>query len=224
MLAFPSMGGPGWSVAILETDAMISYLCALRLTAVADVMIVYATVPFVVAALAWLVTRERASRPTLVASAIATAGVAVTLGGAALAGNVWGNVLAFVMTLAYAAILVILRQHREVTMVAAVCVSMLLSTAVTWPLSAPTAVGSPELFYLFLFGGQMGLGLLLLTIGSRLIPATENALIGTLDTPLSPLWVWLAVDEVPTTAALVGGTIVLGAVIGHIVAEGRRNA
>ena len=109
-------------------------------------------------------------------------------------------------------------------MVAAVCVSMLLSTAVTWPLSAPTAVGSPELFYLFLFGGQMGLGLLLLTIGSRLIPATENALIGTLDTPLSPLWVWLAVDEVPTTAALVGGTIVLGAVIGHIVAEGRRNA
>jgi drug/metabolite transporter (DMT)-like permease len=224
MLAFPSMGGPGWSVAILETVAMISYLCALRLTAVADVMIVYATVPFVVAALAWLVTRERASRPTLVASAIATAGVAVTLGGAALAGNVWGNVLAFVMTLAYAAILVILRQHREVTMVAAVCVSMLLSTAVTWPLSAPTAVGSPELFYLFLFGGQMGLGLLLLTIGSRLIPATENALIGTLDTPLSPLWVWLAVDEVPTTAALVGGTIVLGAVIGHIVAEGRRNA
>jgi drug/metabolite transporter (DMT)-like permease len=76
-----------------------------------------------------------------------------------------------------------------------------------------------------LFGvTQMGLGFLLLTIGSRLIPATENALIGTLDTPLSPFWVWLTFGEVPTVAALVGGTIVLGAVVGHIAAENRRSA
>ncbi len=106
-------------------------------------------------------------------------------------------------------------------MIPAACLAMLLSAAVAWPLSAPTAVASRDLLYLVLFGGQMGLGLLLLTTGSRLIPATENALIGTLDTPLSPLWVWLAVGEAPTAAAMVGGTIVLGAVVGHIVAESR---
>jgi drug/metabolite transporter (DMT)-like permease len=62
---------------------------------------------------------------------------------------------------------------------------------------------------------------LLLTIGSRLIPATETALISTLETPLGPVWVWLAFGEVPTTAAFVGGAIVLAAVVGHIVAESR---
>lgn len=222
MLAIRSLGGPGWSVAILQTVAVTSYLCALRLTAVADVMIVYATVPFVVAALAWLLMRERASRSTLVASGIAGVGVVVMLGGAPLAGSVWGDALAFLMTVAYAGMLVILRRHREVTMIPAACLSMLLAAAVAWPLSTPTVLDSRDWLYLFLFGGLMGLGLLLLTVGSRLVPATENALIGTLDTPLSPLWVWLAVGEVPTRAALVGGTIVLGAVVGHIVAESRR--
>ena len=115
------------------------------------------------------------------------------LRGAPRAGNVWGDVLAFVMTVAYAAMLVVLRKHREVTMISAAWLSALLGAAVTLPLAAPTAVGARDLLYLALFGtSQMGLGFLVLTVGSRLIPATENALIGTLDTPLSPLWVWLA--------------------------------
>jgi drug/metabolite transporter (DMT)-like permease len=222
--AIRSMGWGGWWVVLFSTVAMVTYLNALRLTAVADVMIIYATVPFVVAALAWLVMRERASRRTLVASAVAAAGVATMLGGSPLAGNLWGDVLAFVMTLAYAAMLVVLRWHRHVPMVSAACLSALLGAAVSLPFAAPLALGSRDLFYLILFGvTQMGLGLLLLTIGSRLIPAAENALIGALDTPLSPLWVWLVFGEVPTVAALAGGAIVLGAVVGYIVAENRRS-
>ena len=69
---------------ILSTFVILTYMAALRLTAVADVMIIQATVPFVVAGLAWLAMRERASRPTLVASALATIGVAVMLGGVSL--------------------------------------------------------------------------------------------------------------------------------------------
>jgi drug/metabolite transporter (DMT)-like permease len=131
--AIRSMGWPGWWVAMLATVAMVSYLSALRLTAVADVMIIYATVPFVVAALAWFLMRERASRPTLVASAVATIGVVVMLGGAPLAGNPLGDVLAFVMTMAYATMLVVLRWHRQVSMTSAACLSALLGSVVTWP-------------------------------------------------------------------------------------------
>ena len=220
--AIRTMGWPGWAVAILSTIVILSYLSALRLTAVADVMIIQATVPFVVAGLAWLVMRERASRPTLVACALATIGVVVMLGGAPLTGNLWGDVLAFVTTAVYAGILVLLRWHRNVRMTSAACLSALLGAAVTLPFAAPTSVGARDLFYLMLFGvTQTGLAFLLLTMGSRLIPATENALIGTLETPLAPLWVWLAFSEVPTTAALVGGTIVLCAVVGHTIAESR---
>jgi drug/metabolite transporter (DMT)-like permease len=219
-----TMGVPGWGVVIFSTIIVISFMGALRLTAVADVMIIQATVPFMVAALAWLVMRERASRPTLVASAIATVGVIVMLGGAPLAGNLWGDVLAFVMTLAYAVVLVVLRRHRHVAMTSAACLSAVLATAVALPVAAPTAVSASDLFYLMLFGvSQTGLAFFLLTIGSRLIPAAETALISTLETPLAPVWVWLAFGEVPTGAAIIGGILVLGAVVGHIVAESRHS-
>jgi drug/metabolite transporter (DMT)-like permease len=220
--AIRAMGWPGWSVAILSTIVILTYMAALRLTAVADVMIIQATVPFVVAGLAWLTMRERASRPTLVASALATIGVVVMLGGAPLAGNPWGVAMAFATMVAYAGILVLLRWHRNVPMTSAAFLAALLGAAVTLPLAAPTAVSARDLLYLMVFGAsQTGLAFLLLTIGSRRIPATETALVSVLETPLGPVWVWLAFGEVPTTAAMVGGIIVLGAVVGHIVAESR---
>jgi len=61
--------------------------------------------------------------------------------------------------------------------------------------------------------GQIGLGLVFLTIGARLIPAAQVALITLLEVVLGPLWVWLAIDERPSTATLVGGAVVVAAVI-----------
>lgn len=220
--AIATMGWPGWAVAILSTGIILTYLSALRLTAVADVMIIQATLPFVVAGLAWLIMRERASRPTILASALATIGVAVMLAGTSLAGNPWGVTLAFVTTVFYAGLIVLLRWHRDVPMTPAALLAALLGAVVTWPLAQPAAVSAADLFYLMVFGAsQTGFAFLLLTMGSRLIPATATALISALETPLAPVWVWLAFGEVPTTAAMVGGTIVLGAVVGHIVVESR---
>jgi len=220
--AIRGMRWPGWAVAILSAGVILTYLSALRLATVADVMIIQATLPFVVAGLAWLAMRERASRPTLVASAVATVGVAVMLGGVPLAGNLWGVTLAFVTTVIYAGVLVLLRWHRDVPMTAAALLAALLGAAVTMPFARPMAVSAADLFYLLVFGStQTGLAFLLLTKGSRLIPATESALISALETPLAPVWVWLAFGETPTRAAMVGGIIVLGAVVGHIVAESR---
>jgi len=72
--------------------------------------------------------------------------------------------------------------------------------------------------YLALFGAaQFGLGLLLLTLGTRLISATRSALIGSLETPLAPLWVWLAFGEVPPLMTCIGGAIVMAAVAADIV-------
>ena len=120
----------------------------------------------------------------------------------------------------YAGILVLLRWHRDVPMTSAACLAALLGAAVTLPCAQPMAVSPADLFYLMVFGAtQTGLAFLLLTKGSRLIPATETALISALETPLAPVWVWLAFGEVPTAAAMVGGVIVLSAVVGHLVAE-----
>ena len=59
----------------------------------------------------------------------------------------------------------------------------------------------------------MALGLALLTVGARLIPPAEVAVISLLEVVLVPLWVWLAYDERPATATLAGGVVVVAAVI-----------
>jgi drug/metabolite transporter (DMT)-like permease len=154
---------------------------ALKLTTVADVAIIYATVPFVAAGLAWIWLHERTSATTWAASALAFAGVVVTLSGSSFGVNLWGDLLAFAMTAAVAVMMVISRRHRDIPMVPAAALSTLLGALVSLPWATPVAAGPIDLVYLALFGFfQMTLGLTLFAIGARLIPAAHTALIGAL--------------------------------------------
>jgi drug/metabolite transporter (DMT)-like permease len=222
--AFPAIGGPGILAAGCSTVSTICFINALRLTSVADVTIIYATAPFAAAAVAWLWTREQESWKTLVASLVALLGVALMFGGAISAGHIVGDLLALVMTVLIATMMVIIRKSREISMLPAACLSAFASAVVAFPLSSPGAVTGTEFVYLALFGTtQFGLGLLLLTLGSRLLSATQSALIGNLELPLAPVWVWLAFGETPSPMTWVGGAVVLAAVSGDMTLNGRRS-
>jgi drug/metabolite transporter (DMT)-like permease len=107
--------------------------------------------------------------------------------------------------------------------VPAAALSNLFGSLVSLPWADPSAAGPVDLVNLALFGfSQMTLGLTLFVIGARLLPAAHTALIGALETPLAPLWVWLAFGELPPRLVFVGGAIVMAAVIGHILIENRR--
>ena len=220
---YRSMGRPGWLFAFCSAVGMTTFIPALKLTTVADVAVIYATAPFVTAALAWIGLRERTRTATWSASALAFVGVLVTLGGSGLGANLWGDLLAFTMTVAVAVAMVICRRHRDIPMVPAAALSILFGSLVSLPWAHPAAAGPAELAYLALFGFfQMTLGLTLFVIGARLIPAAHTALIGALETPLAPFWVWIAFGELPPPLVFVGGAIVMIAVIGHILIENRR--
>lgn len=220
---YRSMGRPGWLFALCSAIGMTTFIPALKLTSVADVAIIYATAPFVTAALAWIWLRERTRAATWIASILAFVGVLVTLGGSGFGANLWGDLLAFTMTAAVAVAMVICRRHRDIPMVPAAALSILFGSLVSLPWAHPAAAGPTDLAYLALFGFfQMALGLTLFVIGARLIPAAHTALIGALEAPLAPLWVWIAFDELPPPLVFVGGAIVMVAVIGHILIENRR--
>jgi drug/metabolite transporter (DMT)-like permease len=100
----------------------------------------------------------------------------------------------------------------------AACLSAFALALAVLPLAAPRAGLGPDLPYLVLFGTvQFGLGLLLLTLGTRLISATQSALIGSLETPLAPLWAWLAFGEIASLMTCVGGAIVLATVAADLL-------
>jgi drug/metabolite transporter (DMT)-like permease len=151
------------------------------------------------------------------ASLAALLGVSLMVGGAAAEGHLFGDVLAFAMTVCVAVMTLIIRRQRHTPMLPAACLSALLCPVVAWPLVSSGLPDTADMANLFLFGTiQFGLGLVLLTLGSRLVSATENALITTLEIPLAVAWVWLCFGEAPTDSSFVGGIIVLAAVAAHV--------
>jgi drug/metabolite transporter (DMT)-like permease len=220
---FTAMDRSGWLVASLSTMGMVCFIPALQLTSVSNVAIIIATGPFVAAGFAWIWLREAARWQTLLASLVALCGVAIIVGGARASSDIIGIVLACVMTVAIAAMTVTVRRHRGTSMVAAAALSNWLGCIVSIPFAhGIVSVGWSHLGILAAFGFfQVALGLTLFVLGSRLLPSGQATLIATLETPLMPFWIWLAFQEVPAPRALVGGALVMAAVIADIADDNR---
>jgi drug/metabolite transporter (DMT)-like permease len=210
--AFTGMGRGGVLVVLLLAISSASFLVALNHASVANVLFMQALAPMLAAGLGLLVG-DPVSRRTWIAMAIALAGVALMVGGPGSPGAL-GLVLSFAMTASFAAALVATRHHREVSMAPATCLSQLLVLLVAAPFAAPSTAGVQDALLLATLGiAQIGLGFVFLTIGGRLIPAGEVALITLLEIVLGPLWVWLVLSEQPSTVTIAGGAIVLAAVL-----------
>jgi drug/metabolite transporter (DMT)-like permease len=215
--AFRAIGRPGLLAAICSTTATILYINAFRYSSVADVAVIFAVAPFITAGLGWLWLGARETWTTLAASMVALIGVTIMVGGAVADGHLFGDVLAFGMTLCMAIMMLIIRQHHETPVLPAACLSALLCPLLVWPFAAPLDVAAIDLLKLFLFGTtQFGLGLVFLTVGGQMVSATENALINTLETPLAVAWVWVCFSEAPSVTNFAGGMIVMATVVGHV--------
>ena len=220
---FANMGKSGWLVASLSTLGMIAFIPSLQLTSVSNVAIIIATGPFVAAAIAWIWLRESLRSRTLLAMLVAFCGVIIIVGGASGGSDTLGIALACFMILVISAMTVLVRRHKGTPMVAAAALSNLLGSAISLPFAhGITAITATELVTLAMFGFcQVGLGLSLFVLGSRFLPSGQATLIGTLETPLMPFWVWLAFQEVPSDRALLGGALVMSAVIADIIGDSR---
>jgi drug/metabolite transporter (DMT)-like permease len=211
--AFASVGRAELGVAVSTAIASATFIVALNHTTVANVLFMQAASPIAAALIAWVALREAISVRTAVAMAVALAGVSVMVGGPGGAHGL-GLVLSIVMTLAFATSVVITRHRRDISMAPAVCLSQVLVLVAVGPFAHPGSLGLDDLALMVMLGAaQVGLGLVFLTIGARLIPAAEVALITLLEVVLGPLWVWLALSERPSNATLIGGAVVVAAVV-----------
>ena len=211
--AFRRMGRSGLAMAVFMAVSSGAFLLALNYTTVANVLFMQAAAPMMAALLGWALLGEPVDARTW--AALAFAGVGVTL---MAAGSVDAGVAAvglpLLVTASFAAVIVIARHRQDVSMMPATCASQVLVVVACLPFLSVASVSDSDWAILAALGvGQMGLGLALLTIGARLIPPAQVAIISLLEVVLGPLWVWLAYDERPGPATVVGGLVVVVAVV-----------
>jgi drug/metabolite transporter (DMT)-like permease len=221
--AFRRVGRIGIVVSFMSAGGIFSYVMALHLAPVANVMVVMATTPFVCALVAFLWLGEKVGPRTIAASALALIGVITMVASGTEAGHLWGGLFCFIMVVFFAFMVVMARRDPTLSMTPVNTLGALICAALVFPLAQPAALSMTDLVLLVGFGFvTLFFALLLFMIGARYIPSAEAGLIGLLDVVLGPIWVWWVFSEEPSRAALIGGGIVLAAVLWHMTGELKR--
>lgn len=221
---FRNMGWPGLVVALSFTTATTSFIVAIHYTTVANVVLIQAGVPLFAALASWIFYRETISRLTWVAITMVILGVAVMMS-KSLDGSISpiGDTLALTIALVFAATTVLTRRFPNVRMTPAACAGGFVASLIASTQAITLAVTPEQFGILYVFGVfNLGLGMVLFVTGARLVPSALAALLGTAETMLSPLWVAIFNGEIPDVRAIIGGSMILVALIGYLSAEFRR--
>jgi drug/metabolite transporter (DMT)-like permease len=215
--AVVSVGRPGLISGLFLSGTFFFFIASLTHTTVANTFVLMSVSPFLVAILGRLVLKEPVPARTWLAMAAAFAGIVVMFGNAVDSGRVTGNLLAFGVSICFAAQVTMLRKfHATVDMLPQVMIAGLWTLAPAFLLAGPFAATPRDIFILAFMGCvQLGTGCLLATAASRNLTATQIGLLALLEPIIGPLWVWLLMGENPGGNALLGGAIVLAAVIAN---------
>lgn len=222
--AYRTMGLPGLVVGIGFAVASVSFIIAIGYTTVANVVLIQAVTPLIAALLAWIVYRERITPSTWIAIAAVFVGVAIMVSGSLGEGSSWiGTALAVLIPIVYAVATVVTRRYQNVRQTPGVSLGCLLAVLVSATQASSFHVTWSELLILIAFGVcNLGLGMALWATGARMVPSALAALLGTAETMLSPVWVAIFHHEIPGIETVIGGLIVLVALLGYLLTALKR--
>jgi drug/metabolite transporter (DMT)-like permease len=222
---FRNMGRADLAYVLNYVLGTTCYVSSLGLTSIAHNSVIFATIPFISALLGWIFLREIPSRHAIGASAIAVVGVMIMVG-FGTDGGLAGDVLSLGATASMAASIILVRRYRHIAIIPGACIGSFVSGLLPMPFAQDlTHLTAVNFTLLILFGFlNAAPGLTLFSLGSKRLPAVETALISTLDTPLAPLWVWIAFNETAGRQTFIGGVLVLAAVFIHIALSQRQHA
>jgi drug/metabolite transporter (DMT)-like permease len=209
------LGWRGWALAVVGALSSIAFIAAFKYTYVANVAVIYATVPFMAAAIEWLALGNRTRTQTMLTAAVSLVGVAIIVAGSVSGGNLFGAGLAVLMTFGCAVYLVMVRAYAGTPVVWAAAISSLMLFLAGWIFADPLAISSRDFMVIAAFGLSFAAASILWTEGARFLPASESGLLGAAEVPLAILFAWLILSELPPLQSAIGGAIVLLAVFVH---------
>jgi drug/metabolite transporter (DMT)-like permease len=208
-----------WLAGATLAISSLSLVLAFTLTKVANAVVILSSAPLFTAILSHIFMSEKCAHRTWFSILVCIGGVLWVMSGSIGNINYIGDLLAVVCALSIGVYLTLFRRHPAMSMTKVITRGGLLMALLTLPIATPLQLPWSSYGWLAISGlVQMPLGLVLMTIGTRYLPAAEVSLFLLLETIMAPIWVWLILGEVPPTTTFAGGGLILLTLILHSMA------
>ena len=212
--AFKNSGLPGLIGGLILSSGFCGYVFAMYNTTVANVNFIIQTQTLFLATFGYFFLKEKISKITLISIILAISGIILMVGSSLSPGQIQGNLAAFIMPISFAILILIIRKYPNVDMVPLQLIAGVFAMLIGYLMSGKINISSHDIFLGFLAGFfQLGFGFIFITIGARSTPSAVVGIIMLTEAVLGPFWAWLFVNENPPFIVLIGGCIVILAVL-----------
>ena len=212
--SFIYSGVPGIIGGIILGCGFFSYVFAMYNTTVANTNFIIQTQTLFLAIFGYIFLKEKINLITLTSIVLAISGIILMVGSSLTIGQMSGNIAAFIMPISFATLILIVRKFPSVDMVPLQFIAGVIALIIGYFMSKTIFISLNDIFLGFLAGFfQLGFGFIFITIGAR---STPSALVGVImlsEAVLGPFWAWMFINENPPTSVLIGGLIVIFAVL-----------
>ena len=216
--AFKNSGFPGFIGGIVLSTGFCGYVFAMYNTTVANTNFIIQTQILFLAIFGYIFLKEKIAKITLFSIFLSIAGVLLMVGSSLSAGQMTGNLAAFIMPVSFAILILIIRKYPNVDMIPLQLIAGIVAMAIGYFIAGKINISYHDIFLGFLAGFfQLGFGFIFITIGARNTPSAVVGIIMITEAVLGPLWAWMFANENPPLTVLIGGFIIIFAVLLQIL-------
>ena len=207
-------GVPGLIGGVFLSTNFVAYMYSMMETTVANVVFIISTQTVFLPIIAYFFLKEKISPRGYVAIVLAMIGVTLMIGDSLGTGSLKGNLAALTIPINFSVLVLIIRKYPKVDMIPAIFYAGVLSCLYGLFLLEDMVISTKDIWLSFLLGvPQLAFGFIFITIGSRTTPAVMVGLLMLMESIFAPIWVWLFYNEIPPVSVLIGGIIILSAVV-----------
>ena len=211
---FKKAGFPAVLGGLVMSLSFIAFVVAMTNTTVANVVFIISTQTMFLAIFGYFYLKEKVSLISFFSILLAMSGITVMVGDSLSSGSFFGNLVALAIPINFSILVMIIRKNKNLDMVPAIFYSGIFSVIYGLILSESFVFTSHDILMGFFLGvPQLAFGFICITIGSRSTPSTTIGLLMLSETICAPIWVWIFLNEIPPASTLIGGFIIILAII-----------
>ena len=215
--SFYDSGLPGFFGGLALSIGFAAYVFAMYTTTVANTNFIITLETIFLALFGYFFLKEKINLITLISIILGISGVLIILGSSLTIQTkeeFIGNIVALIMPISFAILVVIIRKYPNVDMVPSQFTAGIAAALIGFFIADQLTMSFKDIILASLAGiFQIGFGFILITVGSRTTPAAVVGVLMLTESVFGPLWAWLFINEIPPLTVLIGGAVIISAIL-----------